>query len=314
MKLSDSITVFKINQHNIGMFAQLNYCLLLAKYCTEKKLTPYFFLTGKGNVDPNYGDNWFNYYFTHKQLSQKEHRLALRKYENGDYYEINNRYTINRLTRSDMHHEIQNDLTTLQAGKILFDRYINIQDHILNTVDNFYTKNLLNKKVIGIHYRGIDKHKETALVEYDFVISILDKYKNRFNTLFVASDEPEFIKYIHHNITDIDIVTYSNPSGEIHFLDNSNNYKKGLDALVDSILLKRCDLLIKTPSLLSAWSKLLNPGLPVVLLGRPDLHPNNELGIQGYGYYPESVLYQKGYLKKFRNRVKQVILPTNSAA
>ncbi len=313
MKLSEAIVIFKLSQHNIGTFAQLNYCLFLSKYCAENNLIPYFVLAGKGNIDHRHGENWFDYYFTHKQLSQEGRRQALKKYANGDYCEIHNRYSINELTRGNKDNEIQNEFTTLRAGKLLFNHYIKIQDYVLKAAEDFYLKTFLNKKVLGIHYRGLDKHREAYIFENSFVLSIIEKYKSRFDSIFIASDEPEFIKYISQNISGKKIFIYSSPSGKVHFEDNSNNYQKGLNALVDSILLSKCDLLIKTPSLLSAWSKLFNPKLPVVLIGRPGLYPNDERRIQGYGYYPECILYQEGYFKKLRNRVKQVILPANSA-
>ena len=314
MNSSDAVTVFEISQDNIGLFAQLNYCLLLSKFCQENNLSPYFILTGKGNVDPNYGNNWFEYYFSHKQLSPKNQRIGLNKYLNGDYYKIHNRYAINKLARGSEYHEIQNELTTLREGQLLCNRYILIKDHIIKTADDYFYKSFKNGKVLGIHYRGLDKHKEAPVFTYPFVLSIIEKYKSMFDSIFLASDEPEFIKYITKNMTDKNISIYSNPSGILHFRDNSGNYQKGLNALVDSILLSKCDFLIKTPSLLSAWSKLFNPKLPVTLIGRPDLFPNNEHAIPGHGYYPESILHQDGYFKMFRNKVREVIIHGNNSA
>jgi hypothetical protein len=40
----------------------------------------------------------------------------------------------------------------------------------------------------------------------------------------------------------------------------------GREALVTCLLLSRCGFLVKTPSYLSAWAKIFNPGLPVWLI------------------------------------------------
>ena len=80
MKYPDSITVFKINQHEIGMFAQLNYCLLLAKYCSEKNLTPYFFLTGKEIHD----DPLFFGMFSRQYNIHFPNRFGLEKKDGSD--------------------------------------------------------------------------------------------------------------------------------------------------------------------------------------------------------------------------------------
>jgi hypothetical protein len=38
---------------------------------------------------------------------------------------------------------------------------------------------------------------------------------------------------------------------------------------VNSLLLSRCHVLMRTASFLSAWSSIFNPALPVVMLNRP---------------------------------------------
>jgi len=43
----------------------------------------------------------------------------------------------------------------------------------------------------------------------------------------------------------------------------------GREALVSSLLLSNCGLLVKTPSYLSAWSKIFDPSLPVKLASPP---------------------------------------------
>jgi hypothetical protein len=306
------IEVFKLAQPNIGLFAQLNYCLLLSKYCNENKLEPYFIINGKANIDPTAGMNCFDYYFNHKRLSQNSCDYDLHDRIKENCIEIRSRYDINKIARGNIHNEIQNELSTLREGIKLFNKYICIKKHVNNLVDDYSDKNFINKNILGLHYRGLDKHNETTLASYEAVLSILKTYKENFDSIFIATDEPELLSYVSQLITNKKILVYSNPTGKLHLHDNSNNYQKGLDALVDSLLLSRCNLLIKTPSLLSAWSKIFNPRLPVILLGRPDRFPNNERGINGYGYYPESVLHKNDYLNKLRNRIKRVVLPGNN--
>ena len=43
----------------------------------------------------------------------------------------------------------------------------------------------------------------------------------------------------------------------------------GREALLSSLLLANCGFLVKTPSYLSAWSKIFNPALPVKLVSPP---------------------------------------------
>ena len=50
---------------------------------------------------------------------------------------------------------------------------------------------------------------------------------------------------------------------------------------MNCLILSRCAALLKTASILSGWSKLFNPALPVVMLNRP---PEENL------WFPERVL------------------------
>ena len=47
-----------------------------------------------------------------------------------------------------------------------------------------------------------------------------------------------------------------------------DNWNKGRDAVLDCLLLSRCDVLVRTASNLSLCAGFFNPRLPVVLLNR----------------------------------------------
>ena len=54
-----------------------------------------------------------------------------------------------------------------------------------------------------------------------------------------------------------------------HTTQTQNKYEINRDAIVNALILSRCDALMKTSSILSAWSKLFNPGLPLIMLNKP---------------------------------------------
>jgi len=74
--------------------------------------------------------------------------------------------------------------------------------------------------------------------------------------------------------------------------EQGDSYKKSLDALVDCLILSKSAVLVKTPSMLSAWSKILNPHLKLILVGTPLKQPRDEHHLKGAGYWPESSLYK----------------------
>lgn len=55
----------------------------------------------------------------------------------------------------------------------------------------------------------------------------------------------------------------------IHLNLAGDRNRKGFEALVNCLLLSRCDALIRSASFLSGWSNVFNPALPVIMLNRP---------------------------------------------
>ena len=88
-------------------------------------------------------------------------------------------------------------------------------------------------------------------------------------------------------------------------------YKKGLHALVDCLLLSRCDALIKTPSALSTWSRVFGEDMDLVLVGKPYSNPWKHVSpwynLDGLGYFPESLLYRWDAASMADNRVIKII-------
>ncbi len=52
----------------------------------------------------------------------------------------------------------------------------------------------------------------------------------------------------------------------VHFSEQIGGYQLGEEALIDSLLLSKCNLLIRTSSNLSLWSTYFQPDIPVILL------------------------------------------------
>ena len=125
--------------------------------------------------------------------------------------------------------------------------------------------------VVGLHYRGTDKvsglSKETQRVDYQFVSRILqDLQLLPFSfSLFVATDEVAFISHLQRIYPGKLIFTDAERSeGEtpIHFASNrASPYNLGMEALVDSILLSKCDFLFRCDSNLSHASLFFNPSI-----------------------------------------------------
>lgn len=138
-----------------------------------------------------------------------------------------------------------------------------------------------NKYVIGVHYRGTDHYMEVKLAKIEDVIQIIQRkvdelprnQKNNF-VIFIATDTQQFIDAILNTSLKDHVVfceqVRSTTDVGVHNLDEKNNYQKGLEALVDCLLLAKSNLLIRTSSLLSTASIQFNPFMQVINLNGPE--------------------------------------------
>ncbi len=253
----------------VGLFAHLEWFLEISLHCDRRDLTPCFMSSSPQYVDPIRGPDWFEYFFLNLQLSHEDNERITR----GEV-PICRIDGIRQLGLPESY-DLQLDL---EIASRLVRKYIGIKKEILDAVDHFVDRYLKNRRVLGIHYRGTDKRAEAPLLSYpEFKKSIcqfLDEDRN-VNCLFVSSDEQRFVHFVENEFShDLPVVYHddterSETDVAIHRSKQGNRYKKAEEAVLNCLLLSRCDALLKSASILSGWSKLFNPELPVVLLNRP---------------------------------------------
>ena len=178
------------------------------------------------------------------------------------------------LTELKTKHSHNFDYNSCTVANSLFFEYFRIAPDILEKVETYKTKFI--GKTLGIHYRGTDKfNNEATYIEIDLfirnIIAFLDK--NMYTSLLILSDEQDFINKIRQTITlkkyNI-IITDSTKSVNgkpLHF-EKTSNINQAKDAMVDSLLLSKCDYVIKTSSCLSDWVKIWNPAISVYNLNK----------------------------------------------
>ncbi len=168
-------------------------------------------------------------------------------------------------------HPLGRDLTIDKAHQ-LFNTHFRIKPEFTEEAKAFQLENLGN--AIGVHFRGSDKRFEAQRVGWDSVVKIVDECLDSSvqSRLFVATDEVEFMNYMRtrygSRISALDCRHLSQGGVGAHFVGGSG-FEKGREALLTILLLSMCKLCIRGPSHLSAWAKILNPALPIVMTGRP---------------------------------------------
>ena len=145
--------------------------------------------------------------------------------------------------------------------------HIHVKPLIAREVDAFWSKHLAHRQpVLGIHARGTDKKAEIAgdiVHPQQYVRHIKAYVADHPNaTLFVATDSPSFLRWLEHKFPSL-VVRNALRSERNAFLDAqlSDNYRKGADALIDALLLSRCDFLLKCSSALGEFAIYFNPSL-----------------------------------------------------
>jgi hypothetical protein len=163
------------------------------------------------------------------------------------------------------------DGLTIQNAHELFGRHYAIKQRFLSEAQDFFDSNF--REAIGVHFRGSDKRLEAQRVEFGAIVKTLDGSMNSsgINNIFVATDEREFLTFVQKRygtsrVRALDCQYLSDGVTGAHFMPGSG-FGKGREALVTMIILSMCKLCIRGASHLSAWAKILNPQLPIIMLG-----------------------------------------------
>ncbi len=282
-RLNGNVFAVNINNSKMGFFAHLNWCLFVLYYCQRKGLTPYLELTSENYLSPMRGPDWFKYYFSN---------LALRNKGYDDTFRPPYVTRVRQIGELKLPDWCYHDLSLDQAAELVRNT-LELRPEIISKVENFLELNFNRRKVLGIHFRGTDKATEAPRVKWEYCRNTIRNYLGAHpetDALFVTSDEAAFLDYIKIHFTDITVCSHDDhyrSAGTVptHILGTGgDNYLKGLDALVNSLLLSHCSVIVRSSSFLSAWSSIFNPQVPVILLNKPH---------SGTTWFPETIIMQR---------------------
>jgi hypothetical protein len=265
-----------------GFFASLQWCLEVMAYCLEYECRPKFNLTTNYcNSNEDWFDNYFEYRqgiprdapkYTVKSPDELWERLGVEPYEPQLHLDQKDPEKLDRL-----------------YGPYVWNRFARIRPEVITTAD-FLAENMFLHPTLGLHYRGSDKTRpeygclaEGPFMRFQECFDALPFKGFRFRSIFVATDEPEFLSFIKER-SPLPVVTLDDssimPTGNtpIFCRQDVTPRKKAVEALLNVMLMARCDLLLKMSSFMSAWAKIFNPALRVYSLTKPN---------PGVCWYPE---------------------------
>lgn len=265
----------EIRAHS-GFFSVMQTVLFILMYCEEKRLTP--LISARGGI---YGDaqgrvDWFAEYF-------------------DSVGPVNLRASAQRVRTSVVHDlgglgfRRYESRLELQRSSELFLAHYQPSAPIRAEVEGVCHRLGIGQSTLGVHFRGTDKKIEAHTIEWDAFCRMVETTlaeQPQLNNIFVSSDEKAFLDYFVKwgfsapvNVAPATLLATGD--APVHF-SGYPGLAIGREALVASLLLARCGYLLKTPSYLSAWSKIFNPALPVKLAVPPR---------QGAFWFPDSKIW-----------------------
>ncbi|MEX3958345.1 hypothetical protein [Trinickia sp. EG282A] len=257
--------VFSIDIYEVsGFFSVLQMVLFVLMHCETKHLTPRISARGKIYGDPDGKVDWFSELF---ETVQKP-RAALQP---GQIRTSK----VNDLVHLGLRNKYEKKLRIESASKLFLSHY-RPAAHIAEEVAAISQALELGESTLAVHYRGTDKRLEAETISWErfctLVASVLDSHPH-LTSIFISSDEPEFIDYfldwpfgVCVKVAPAKYLASGNVP--VHFAGYPG-LEIAREALLTCLLLSNCGFLVKTPSYLSAWSKIFNPALPVVLASPP---------------------------------------------
>ena len=246
-----------------GFWAHMEWALEILAHCDAHGLAPYLRWTS-----PHYGVgagiDWFSHFFDQHALTPAQWVLI--------------RQGRVRISHVRSIHELglplnYDERLTLPLAHELFGRYLRVRPQFEREADDFVARNAFGDETLGIHYRVGDKvGVEAPDVPWPMmegaIRGVLAAHPS-LRRIFISSDVTWVLERMRQSF-DVPVVwrddSYRSVDVNAPPLTTvlADNREKGRDALVNCMLLARCAMLVKTPSILSAWSKVLNPALPVV--------------------------------------------------
>ena len=177
---------------------------------------------------------------------------------------------------------------TFKRAHRAFSGHFQWRPFVTDLVDEFCKRAGISKtETLGVHYRGTDKQDsaEAKRIEPDLVIElVLDCLARRdrgfcFRSVFLATDEQPFVDMLQdrlHNTygTSVQFCAVDDPTrvsdgGRVPIHHRKSSIPSSdclLYAAVNMLVLSKCAFILKSPSALSCFAKIMEPALPMRLV------------------------------------------------
>lgn len=260
-----------INSRNAGLFSILLHTLDNLYWCEQNKFFPKIeWMSGFYSV--NNTDNVWDYYFekinTNYEIENSNINLVSDCFRSDNFIYKKGNWPDRAMFWDKLNNE--EGLITRQKVNICIEKYIKLKQNIQDKINNFK----INDKTIGIHIRGTDylREKNPPIPLNKFIDSIksIDNYEDY--EMLVASDNFESIELVKNTFKNVRCYPcmyrqekYTSPSTSC-FVNGINKKTHGEEALIEAVLLSKCNKLVSTTSNIATFALYYNPNNEFVLV------------------------------------------------
>lgn len=227
-------------------------------------------LTGKtAYLDPSRNElNPWDYFFAQPSYYRPEYVLKdiergqITNYRNDTFTESNGLFSFHDGTM-----DWPADLVA--KARDICAKYIKIHPEILAIANKFYWERMAGKKVCGLQVRGTDLwyqgHANGQRLDMKSVMDALDRQLETHEFFYLATDEYRILEMFRGRygarLIHYDDATLSKDGTAIHKDTTIPGYKKGVDVIVEAILLSRCNYLLAMSSNVSRFASIYSSTL-----------------------------------------------------
>jgi hypothetical protein len=147
-----------------------------------------------------------------------------------------------------------------QQVNAMWSAYFKVPERVIAQADRL----LLPPNTLGLHYRGHDKNLvrgDTNPVSHADFLTLTEDFLNshpEISHIFIATDEYAFVELARTRLSGFQIFNL----GAVGFHKQAlSSMEKADRALLDCLMLSRCEWMLKCSSALSAFAQVLNPAL-----------------------------------------------------
>jgi hypothetical protein len=239
----------------------------------------------------NETNNSWEYYFE-----------SLNKYKLEDVYKSQRVIiTSNRFYRS-MTHEINSK----NFRKV--KKFIKVKKEHINFAKKFFDKNLKNKKILGVHYRGTS-YKSSANHPFpptkEQIINKVDNLikKQNFDAIFLCTEEKRYLELFSKKYKDklfyINSFRSNTDNAFKLYPRNNHRYRLGQEILIETLILSKCDAFLHTDTNVSLFVKFFSKNSkPKFVILNNGFNSSNEYIARWLWYIKNLLPYYLGGFKK----------------